>query len=165
MSCLFRLDHYQIESVAVILNDGYDPELKAHTGDLTSTMTVAPHKGDAQKVMLVLEIMARPKKDHEAEFFPYSVVVKGRGFFSFRNKIEKAEAHKVLCVNGAAILYGLLRGQVAQITAQSVHGQFLLPTVNFVEMQNQAVKAEPPKQSAKKAAASRKPAGSKKRRA
>ncbi|MDD5706586.1 MAG: hypothetical protein PHR35_11720, partial [Kiritimatiellae bacterium] len=43
-----------------------------------------------------------------------------------------------LQLNGAAILYGLLRGHVAQITAQGPHGQFLLPTLNFLELQKQA---------------------------
>ena len=157
MSCLFRLDHYQIESVAVILNEGYNPKLKSHTGDLTSTMTVAPHREDARKYMLVLEVMARPKKDHESKFFPYSVVVKGRGFFSFRNKTDKPEAERVLRLNGAAILYGLLRAQVAQITAQSVHGQFLLPTVNFVEMQDQSTQVGQPQASQKTPSAKRKP--------
>lgn len=153
MNCLFRLDHYQIESVSVILNEGYNPKLNAHTGDLTFTMSVAPHKKDAHKFVLALELISHPKQGHEVEFFPYSVAIKGRGFFSFKNRTEKAEVDKFLRVNGAAILYGLLRGQVAQITAQSVHGQFLLPTVNFVEMQKQNAKEDPPKRRARKKAA------------
>ena len=42
---------------------------------------------------------------------------------------------KALSLNGASILYGLLRAQIVQLTALSAHGQFLLPTINFVELQ------------------------------
>jgi len=162
MSCHFRLDQYQIESVAVILNEEYNPKLKTHTGDLTATMMVSPHNQDPQKFMLILEILARPKKDHETKFFPYNIAVKGRAFFVFKDKPEKNEAEKTLRLNGAAILYGLLRGQIAQITAQSVHGQFLLPTMNFVELQEQALETEPPKSKVKKKAATKRTARGKK---
>jgi len=49
-------------------------------------------------------------------------------------------------INGAAILYGMLRGQVAQITAQSVHGQFLLPTANFIELYEKTTDAGQPQE-------------------
>jgi preprotein translocase subunit SecB len=47
----------------------------------------------------------------------------------------------LVIVNGAAILFGLLRGQVAQVTAMSHYGTFLLPPVNLVEAFNDKAKA------------------------
>lgn len=134
MDCLFQLNHYQIESVAVSLNAKYDDKLPSHTGDVSATMQVAPHKEDSTKYLLTMELLVRPNKDHEKEFFPYDVGIKGRAFFTFREPCPRDQADHVLRLNGASILYGLLRGQVAQITAQSAHGQFLLPTVNFLEL-------------------------------
>ena len=145
MNCVFRLDHYQIESVAVILNGSYDAKLHAHTGDVTTTIIIAPRKDDLTKYFLTLEIIVRPKKDHEKEFFPYDVAIKGHAFFTFKEKYPKERAKQFLQLNGVSILYGFLRAQVAQITAQSVHGQFLLPTMNFVELaaQQQVAKRRP----------------------
>jgi len=145
MNCVFRLDHYQIESVAVILNESYDAKLSTHTGDVSATIKIVPHKEVATKYLLSLEFFVRPKKDHEKAFFPYNIVIKGRAFFTFKDNCPKDQASHALRLNGASILYGLLRAQVAQITAQSVHGQFLLPTMNFVEMAQSQQACKPAK--------------------
>ncbi|MBA4386488.1 MAG: hypothetical protein C0404_00825 [Verrucomicrobia bacterium] len=143
MNCQFRLDQYQIESVSVIVNDKYDSKLPSHTGDVSSTITLNPHKEDPNKYLLALELLVRPKKDHEKDFLPYNIAIKGRAFFAFKDACPRKEAERVLQLNGASILYGLLRAQVAQITAQSVHGQFLLPTMNFVELTQAQQEAKP----------------------
>ena len=140
MSCVFQLDDYQIESVAVILNDKYDGKLPSHTCDISATLTSAPHIKDANKYLLTLELFVRPKKDHEKEFYPYNISIKGRAFFTFKDPCPRSDANKILRLNGQSILFGLLRAQVAQITAQSVHGKFLLPTMNFMELETAAQK-------------------------
>jgi preprotein translocase subunit SecB len=160
MNCLFRLDHYQIESVAVAHNEQFDPKLPAHTGDISATINIAPHTKEQTKYRLTLEILVKPTTGQEQAFFPYEISVTGRGFFSFKAPCDPEKADHVLRLNGAAILSGLLRGQIAQITAQSVHGQFLLPTVNFVELQEQAqaMAAKPePKRAVKAKPKARKP--------
>jgi preprotein translocase subunit SecB len=134
MNCLFRLDHYQIESVAVAQNEAFDSSLVVHTGDISSAINIAPHLKEPGKYRLTLEVQVKPKSKKEKEFFPYGVSIRGRAFFSFKEPCLADQAEHTLRVNGAAILYGLLRAQVAQITAQSVHGQFLLPTMDFVEL-------------------------------
>lgn len=133
MSCQFQLNRYEVESVAVTPHDGHNPKLKSHTGDVTSKIQVAQHNKDPRKYLLVLEILVHPTKGREAKFYPYNIAIKGRGHFFFKEEAGD-DVHRALNVNGAAILYGLLRAQVAQITAQAVRGQFLLPPLNFVEM-------------------------------
>ncbi|MFA5107878.1 MAG: protein-export chaperone SecB [Patescibacteria group bacterium] len=147
MNRVFRLDRYQIESVAVVLNESYDAKLPSHAGDVSVKMTIAPHKEDPTRYLLSLELFVRPKKDHEKAFFPYNIAIKGRAFFVFKDNCPKDQAKHVLSLNGASILHGLLRAQVAQITAQSVHGQFLLPTMNFVEMAQSQQAGKPTKAS------------------
>ena len=145
MNCLFRLDHYQIENVAVAQNEAFDPSLSEHTGDISSSINIAPHTKDPSKYRLTLEIQVKPTVKKEHCFFPYAVSIKGRAFFTFKAPCPHEEAEKVLRLNGASILYGLLRAQAAQITAQSVHGQFLLPAINFVELAMAQQKPEPVK--------------------
>lgn len=140
MSCQFRLDHYLIDHVLVAQNDDYDASLESHTGDVAAIINVAPNNKDPSLYRIVLDVQVKPTAKHEKDFFPYQVAIKGKGFFAVKDASSPEEVDKFLRVNGAAILYGLLRAQVAQITAQSGHGQFLLPTMNFVE----AAKKAPP---------------------
>lgn len=139
MSCLFQLENYKIEHVVVVLNEEYDASLPTHTGNIASSLNVAPHKKDPLRYRLTLDVRIDPTEKREKEFFPYRVAIKGRAAFAFKDGCSREEIDKFMRLNGAAILYGLLRAQIAQITAQSVHGQFLLPTMNFAE----AAKDEP----------------------
>lgn len=134
MNCVFQLNSYKIQSVAVACNDSYDRSLNAHIGDIAASINIAPHVKDKAKYRLSLEVRVTPTAKKEKEFFPYSVAIKGRADFSFKEPWPPEQANHTLRLNGASILYGLLRAQVAQITAQSVYGQFLLPTMNFLEL-------------------------------
>ena len=145
MNCVFQLNAYQIESVAIAQNAGFNPKLGEHTGDISSSINIAPHTNDSSKYRLALEIQVKPTAKKEKDFFPYAVAIRGRAFFTFNNQCPREEAEKALRLNGASILYGLLRAQVAQITAQSVHGQFLLPAMNFMELAKAQQEAQPAK--------------------
>ena len=130
----FRLDKYQIDAVSVESNENFNTAISSHTGDLKTGLSVGAHKTDRNRYLLILEVLVQPKKGKEDVFFPYSVRVKGRGAFVFSGKVSFSEVDHVLRTNGAAILYGMFRGQVNQITSQSSHGPFLLPVANFIEM-------------------------------
>ena len=150
MTCQFRLDHYLIDHVLVVQNEGYDAALESHTGDVAANINVAPNNKDPNRYRIVLDVKVSPTAKQEKAFFPYKVAIKGRGFFAIKDASSPEEVDKFLRCNGAAILYGLLRAQVAQITAQSVHGQFLLPTMNFVEAAKNANLEAKPKKTRKK---------------
>jgi hypothetical protein len=63
---------------------------------------------------------------------PYKVSVAVTGIFKWLKKETKREERRDLTVvNGATILYGAIREMVMAITARSVSGQMLLPSVNF----------------------------------
>jgi len=134
MKCAFQLNSYQIENIAVAWNETFDRDLDAHTGDIATSISISPHAKDVRKYRVTLEVQVKPTAKKEKEFFPYQVAIKGRAFFTFQEACPAEDADHTLRLNGASILYGLLRAQVAQITAQSVNGQFLLPTVNFLEL-------------------------------
>lgn len=142
MNCAIQLNRYQIESVSVSPNDQFVPDLKSLTGDIATTISISPHKDDKRRFRLALHVKIQRSPGKEARFFPYEIDIKGRGYFTFEREYSPNDMEHVLRLNGASILYGLMRGQIAQITAQSVHGQFLLPTLNFVEMEAQSSCAE-----------------------
>lgn len=135
MNCLFQLDRYIIEAVSVQINDAYDASISEHIGDISSTIRNARSTRHAQKARVTLEINIHPTEGKEKNFYPYNVKIKGTAFFTFAEEYPEDQYNKALSLNGVSILYGLLRAQVAQITAMSTHGQFLLPTFNFVELQ------------------------------
>ncbi len=135
MDCLFRLDRYIIEAVSIRLNNEYDGSIREHVGDVSSSVEHAWNSKNAKQACLTLEIDIHPAAGKENAFYPYHVNIKGAAFFTFADNYPPDQYDQALSLNGASILYGLLRAQVVQITALSAHGQFLLPTLNFVEMQ------------------------------
>ncbi len=134
MNCLFQLNNYQVEKVTVEPYEQYDASLPEHTGNIMTSINIAPHVEDKRKYRLILGIQINPIATKENAFYPYHITINGRAFFTFKDLPSHEEAEYVLSLNGASILYGFLRAQVAQITAQSVYGQFLLPIVNFVDV-------------------------------
>jgi len=133
MPCKFQLEQYQLASVAVSGNEAFDGSLARHGGEITTSLTVAPHKRDGSRYRLTLDVTVKADEKNRAAGFPYDVAIKGHAFYIFQEPCGQEEKESFMHMHGAAILYGLLRAQVAQITAQSVNGQFLLPTVNFAD--------------------------------
>lgn len=63
------------------------------------------------------------------------------------DKIPEAERENFVLVNGASLLYGAIREQVAMFSARSLPGPMLLPTVNFLDLKTKPqVDASPPAQ-------------------
>jgi preprotein translocase subunit SecB len=75
------------------------------------------------------------------------------------------KAANLVAFNGASILFGLLRGQLAQVTAFARWSTFLMPPVNLVEAFAKAFEREDEPAESKpraKRAAPKKPAAAKK---
>ena len=74
-----------------------------------------------------------PSKQEE-EKNPYNISISLSGHFLFPGKTDKQKRDRLLLLNGTSILYGIARGLISQITANSVHGKWVIPTVNFIEL-------------------------------
>jgi len=135
----FQLERYVLDAIAVETNAKLNKEIKAHTANVETNIAVVRNEQDARRFVVKMAVNIVPQEGKEAEFVAYAVKVRGRGFFVFDAPPTKEDAEHSLSLNGAAILYGLLRGQVAQITAQCPHRQMLMPTLNFFEIQKRAV--------------------------
>lgn len=100
----------------------------------------------------------------------YSLDCEIVGFFRFPEDATDEAMQRLIRLNGCTILYGILRGQLANITGSFPRQKLILPTVMMEDVVNdierekaQARKANPTtgKKSAKKAAKQAKPSKNK----
>lgn len=89
-------------------------------------------------VTLVVDVNLR---DEDFEQGTYRIHLKLSGFFSFEAGTSEEMINGMIAHNGLSILYGVARGTVADATASSWHGKFVLPAVNFIELVKQKAAA------------------------
>ncbi|MBU1356808.1 MAG: protein-export chaperone SecB [Candidatus Edwardsbacteria bacterium] len=68
--------------------------------------------------------------------FPYFIHLELMGIFEHTPLIKTDNAKQyvqAVTLSGLAILYGVMRSLVSDITSQCYQGRFILPTINFVE--------------------------------
>lgn len=58
------------------------------------------------------------------------------GYFSFPDGTSEENMQALIRYNGCTILYGILRGQIANITGSFPHAKLVLPTVMMEEVVN-----------------------------
>lgn len=80
----------------------------------------------------------------EGKKIPYDIAIEVQGLFAIANEFERERHESLLIVNGSAILYSVIREQILTLTARSLYGQVMLPTVNFQDHKPQAAPAAPP---------------------
>ncbi|MBU2601915.1 MAG: protein-export chaperone SecB [Actinobacteria bacterium] len=132
MNSPLRLDAYRIDRLLLEANQEFDGR-----DEFTGTIDVDPehlrHTEQEDAHQLTLTVSFGPVDD-DPTGAPYTGEIVGRAFFHLGSEdLEQAEKTRLVIVNGGAILYGLLRAQIAQVTALSHFGTFLLPPVNLVE--------------------------------
>lgn len=118
---------------------------------------VGTHKTDANRYRLTLRFDCHEAADDKTEV-GNAVKAEISGFFRFPEGTEKKQMEALIRVNGVSILYGILRGIVANSTGVFPNGKFLLPTimpqdiVKQVEAEKAAAskKNKPTKHTAKK---------------
>jgi preprotein translocase subunit SecB len=117
--------------MTIATQDGFSQ----NEGDLSIPLKIDPsfrfaqrEKGDLRIVTLQVTFGSE-----DASHCPYVGRVKGTGIFTLADGTDKDEAEQLVILNGTSMVFGMLRGIVAQITAQGWHGSMLLPTVNFIE--------------------------------
>lgn len=94
---------------------------------------VFPPKNEDDRWGVTLTISI-PNVEGEGKICPYTIEVSAIGFFHYTRKEDPdLEKRNMVVVNGLAVIYATLRELVAQITARSIHGELLLPTVNFLD--------------------------------
>ena len=139
-----QLLEYTFGGVSVMPVDGYvaDPEfppaLVFFPGKLALTAETSlqqlNEENNYSDFKVSLKLCVAPKEGAEA---PYQVQVFVSGVVRIHlSKTDgQAEERRVRAfVNGVSLLYGVIREMVVNITSRSVHGQFLLPSLNFADL-------------------------------
>lgn len=130
----FQLNNFLLERISIAPNPQFSADVSDNTGQLMVEVSVATHNTDKDLRQVRLDVKLSPKDGAEDRFFPYFISVSGKAFFCLKDSYTEEVADRFLNIQGAAQLYGFLRGQVTQITALGAHGQFTLPPENFVKM-------------------------------
>jgi len=69
---------------------------------------------------------------------PYQGSAEIVGIFTVDPAWPADKTEELVHINGSSILYGAAREMILAVTARSTHGEFLLPTLNFIEPPDQA---------------------------
>lgn len=156
-----QLDAYLIDALQVEALANFDEARSAIALEMDVGPQYLMRKDDPHAHQIALSVTFGPKDEGSA---PYRGRVEGRAFFHVDNTLSEEDTASYILLNGAAILFGLLRAQVAQITALGPWGTLLLPPLNLVEAfakkAEQAGKAEQPKEPSGSKKASPKPKAS-----
>jgi preprotein translocase subunit SecB len=132
-SAPLQLEAYFIEALSMKTNPQFDPSVESYEGRITVEPQHLVNVGNEALHQLVLRVKYSPREGAEARL-PYSIDVTGRGFFAFTEPDMTRERRvELLAFNGTSILYGLLRAEVAHVTALGVSGSMLLPAVNLAQ--------------------------------
>lgn len=131
-----QLDDYRIDDLHFSLNDDYRPdagpdEIIQYADNYDFEKTV--YKRENSDVFLVeFRIMCNEEEiDNEPKPYSFNLCIKG--IFSFAEETTEEQIARMINLNSIAVLYGLARGIIAQVTAHTPMGKIILPTVNFVE--------------------------------
>ena len=64
----------------------------------------------------------------------YRIFLKLLSVFDFSKDTSREEITKLLIPNGLAMAYSTSRGIIGELTANSINGKYILPSVNFMEL-------------------------------
>ena len=80
-------------------------------------------------VKTVMQYTVGPNTEDDKPRCPYKIQADIEGVFSFREDTLKEHMPIISRINSLTILFGILRGEIANITGSFKNGKFILPTV------------------------------------
>ena len=122
------------------------PEQKPGMSSINVTCDVKKHNEDPTRFLIQMAVTISPKDEKSPGLYEGELVAVG-GFRVTENVQENDRADLVV-VNGKAIMYGVIREMVANLSARGSHGVYFLPTVTFCD-EAAKVPAVAPKKSKK----------------
>ena len=83
---------------------------------------------ESEKKRMILRVSHQPKSEINS---PYSFTVEVMGTLEISKKFPEEKKQMLLQVNGASILYGVIREILRSITSNAPYSQVLLPSLSF----------------------------------
>lgn len=129
------LDHYFVTELSVVARKSYDQEKKieARPEEFEAKCDILKISTEDDKDLwqLTLEVAQQPSPESN---FPYEFKVFIVGFVECLLKQEDEEERKrVVKINGASMLYGIVREIVRANTSRGPFEPIMIPTVSFYE--------------------------------
>jgi len=102
------------------------------------------NKDNPREIRMLLRFSLGPNQEEGSPTCSYNIYAEIEGFFTFSEDLGDDQMGYLCRVNSATILYGILRGEIGNVTGSFRGGKFLLPTVMMQDVVNQveADKAE-----------------------
>ncbi len=120
-----QLERYFFSKVNIEASKHIEPPAQIGT---TTRLEVARNNKDKNRFLLSLTVALTAQKDTPA---PYCGEVQVIGFFLVHPDVPKDKKEKIICINGATILYGVAREMITNVTARGPWPAVTLPCLNF----------------------------------
>ncbi|MEX0829615.1 MAG: protein-export chaperone SecB [Nitrospirales bacterium] len=136
MIAALQLNNFFTESFSIGTNSYYVPGVTEDrvAGKINSSLEIAiPEKEGKYPYRVSLTVSIEPAQEKPA-LDPYAIKFKIIGFFTLSGNPSSDQKERMLNLNGGAMLYGILRGFVAQTTGSATFGKYILPAINFVDI-------------------------------
>ena len=142
---LLRLERFWIESLQVRTEEAWSPPSAPAEVDVAGGSEYLVSE-DSRHILIRLSLKSGGKTGEGGPYHFETTIV---GKFSLEDEVPEDQRHRLIYINGTAILYGVARGVVATVTGMGRHGPIHLPSINFTEL------AERPPRPRKRATGSR----------
>ena len=107
---------FDFEGVIFRVNLGCEPLTAGEEGD------------DPSRFVIILGIAL---DNTERKPAPYLLDITALGLIAIDEKVEPEKRTNLAAINGASLIYGAIRELVTTLSARSVAGPFVLPTMDF----------------------------------
>lgn len=106
-----------------------DPNRKEESVSFGFDYDLSWHNENPHRVRMIMRFVMGANKQEENSSCPYGIKAEVEGFFKFSEDIDDQKMAYLCRVNSLTILYGILRGEIANVTGSFRDGKFILPTV------------------------------------
>lgn len=134
------LDHYQLVEVEIRPENGYEAKADVYPdfdgADFESRIDFGSRADQVDEVRQFTVRLFLTGKPKEGGIFPYRFDLGVQGFFTVDPSVEPNKRIDFVLVNGAALLYGVLRDLLLTLTCRFENGPIMLPTVNFLNLKD-----------------------------
>ncbi len=128
-----QLKDFVVQLLHVEANPKFAPQKRDHLEDKLECSFGMMERKDPRLYRINLDVSINGKDEDFAKR-AYRIHVVVYAIYEFDLKMPKEDIDKLLGPNGLAMAYSIARGVVANATGTSLHGKYILPTVNFVEL-------------------------------
>lgn len=132
MQAQLNLNDYYINELSFVANRDHIPS-EALCGTIDLDFDIKRNSDNPLDFMIYLRVDVNPREE-DFEKCDYRIHLCLSGFFSFEKGTAEDTISNMIATNGLSMLYGVARGMVANATAMSWHGKFVLPSLNLIEI-------------------------------